>query len=187
MAFTVVPMRRNSPFTGCPSISSAIFWVRSPSATAMGTRGPPAAGLPGARRRWRLDEFCDVGLDRVDPRSPAAAHLAERGALGHAAFAADHALEADDLGGERLVAGDDRIEGASDVAHHTRTAGERQPDGEIAALRRLQGAEKLAKPLVGGLVVTVPVVSVAALLPRLLFPRNRGMHGIVGCGHGLTP
>ncbi|OLE63552.1 MAG: hypothetical protein AUG04_04760 [Deltaproteobacteria bacterium 13_1_20CM_2_69_21] len=44
IAFTVVPMRRNSPFTGCPSISSAIFWVRSPSATATSTRATSVVG-----------------------------------------------------------------------------------------------------------------------------------------------
>ena len=44
MEFTVVPMRRNSPFTGWPSISSAIFWVRSPSATAISTRATSVVG-----------------------------------------------------------------------------------------------------------------------------------------------
>src|SRR5207248_3316309 len=37
-------MRRNSPFTGCPSISSAIFDVRPPSATATSTRATSVVG-----------------------------------------------------------------------------------------------------------------------------------------------
>src|SRR5690349_18681475 len=44
MALTVVPMRRNSPLTGWPSISSAIFCVRSPSATAISTRATSVVG-----------------------------------------------------------------------------------------------------------------------------------------------
>jgi hypothetical protein len=44
IAFTVVPMRRNSPFTGWPSISSAIVWDRSPRATAWITRATSVVG-----------------------------------------------------------------------------------------------------------------------------------------------
>jgi hypothetical protein len=34
MEFTTVPMRWSSPFAGQPSMVRAIFWLRSPSATA---------------------------------------------------------------------------------------------------------------------------------------------------------
>ena len=44
IVFTVVPMRRNSPFTCWPSIVSAIFWDRSPSATASITRATSVVG-----------------------------------------------------------------------------------------------------------------------------------------------
>ena len=44
MALTVVPMWRNSPFTGWPSNSRAIFWSRSPSATAAMTRATSVVG-----------------------------------------------------------------------------------------------------------------------------------------------
>jgi hypothetical protein len=44
IAFTVEPMRANSPFTGCPSISSSIFCERSPSATASSTRPTSRVG-----------------------------------------------------------------------------------------------------------------------------------------------
>src|SRR5207237_10923856 len=122
----------------------------------------------------------------IDAGRPAAAHLAERGALGHAAFAADHALQPDDLGGEGLVARHHRVEGARDVVHHTRTAGERQPDREVAVLRRLQGAEELAHPRIAAFRVAVPV-AVAALAAGLLLFRRRGIHRVVGFGHGATP
>ncbi len=44
IVFTVVPMRANSPLTGWPSIVSAIFWLRSPSATAAMTRATSVVG-----------------------------------------------------------------------------------------------------------------------------------------------
>ena len=44
IAFTVVPMRANSPLSGWPSMVSAIFWVRSPSATATITRATSVVG-----------------------------------------------------------------------------------------------------------------------------------------------
>ncbi len=44
IAFTVVPMRRNSPLTGWPSILSAIFCERSPWATASMTRATSVVG-----------------------------------------------------------------------------------------------------------------------------------------------
>ncbi len=44
MVLTDVLMRRNSPRTGLPSISSAIFCERSPAATAMMTRATSVEG-----------------------------------------------------------------------------------------------------------------------------------------------
>ena len=44
MEFTTAPMRVNSPFMGRPSITSGIFWVRSPSATAEMTRATSFMG-----------------------------------------------------------------------------------------------------------------------------------------------
>jgi hypothetical protein len=56
IAFTVVPMRRNSPRTGRPSIFSAIFWERSPSATASSTRATSTVG----RTRSSIRELTDT-------------------------------------------------------------------------------------------------------------------------------
>ena len=44
IVFTVRPMRRYSPRSGLPSISSAMCWERSPSATASITRAISAVG-----------------------------------------------------------------------------------------------------------------------------------------------
>ena len=44
IVLTVVPIRRNSPLTGCPAMSSASCWDRSPSATAAMTRATSVVG-----------------------------------------------------------------------------------------------------------------------------------------------
>ena len=61
--FTTVPMRRNSPFTGWPSMSRRIFWPRSPSATELDDAGD-LGGRPG--------EVVDEAVDGVDLLGPAA-------------------------------------------------------------------------------------------------------------------
>ena len=55
IVLTVVPMRRNSPLTGRPSICSDIFWERSPSATASSTRETSIVG----RTRSSIIELTD--------------------------------------------------------------------------------------------------------------------------------
>ena len=46
IVLTVRPIRRNSPRSGRPSISSAMCWERSPSATATMTRAISVVGRP---------------------------------------------------------------------------------------------------------------------------------------------
>jgi len=87
MEFTVVPMRRNSPLTGWPSISSA-----SSGQVALRDRDQHACDLGGG-----LHQVADERVDRADAGRPASRDLAERRALGHAALAAD------DLSSERSV------------------------------------------------------------------------------------
>jgi len=60
---TVVPMRRNSPFTARPSIFSCIFWLRSPSATASMTRATSRVGR---------ERSSDHRVDGVEARAPRA-------------------------------------------------------------------------------------------------------------------
>ncbi len=52
MLLTVVPMRRNSPRTGRPSISRTIFCERSPRATAVMTRATSLVGATRSAMSW---------------------------------------------------------------------------------------------------------------------------------------
>ncbi|CAM4332401.1 hypothetical protein COEX109129_18970 [Corallococcus exiguus] len=61
-------MRRNSPFTGWPSISSAIFWVRSPSATATSTRATSVVGCTRSPIRALMDWTLVAQSPRTSPR-----------------------------------------------------------------------------------------------------------------------
>ena len=137
IAFTVVPMRANSPFSGWPSMVSAIFWVRSPSATATITRATSVVG----RTRSSTSP-----LTESRARRPSAVRAVEARALGHAALAADDAAEAHELGRELRVALDELVVGGLELAHDA-LAPRREPMREVArgrrAHRRLQAAQDL--------------------------------------------
>ena len=62
MEFTVVPMRRNSPRTGRPSISKNIFCDKSPLATAVMTRATSLVGATKSPMSW-LTELTLVAHD----------------------------------------------------------------------------------------------------------------------------
>ena len=94
MLLTVVPMRRNSPLTGWPSISSAIFWVKSPSATALMTRATSVVGCTRSPMSALIEPTLAAQPPFISP---------QRDALGHPALAADDALDAHHLAGQRLV------------------------------------------------------------------------------------
>ena len=133
IVFTVVPMRRNSPFTGWPSIVRAILRSRSPSATASST----LADLGG-----RAHEVVDQRVERLDARLPAAAGRAQRRPLVHAALASDHAPHARHL---LLHAGVDRHElvvGGADLAQQA-AAPPREALREVAVTGRHQRVEDL--------------------------------------------
>ena len=66
--FTVVPMRRNSPRTGWPAISSWIRCVRSPSATASITRATSIVG----RARLSISSLTAPTFSAHEPGAPAA-------------------------------------------------------------------------------------------------------------------
>src|SRR5207237_2639170 len=66
IAFTTAPMRWNSPFTGRPSIVSAIFWLRSPSATADSTRATSFVG----RTRSSINPFVAATAAAHEPEPP---------------------------------------------------------------------------------------------------------------------
>ena len=69
IALTVVPMRANSPLTGWPSIVSAIFWDRSPSATATSTRPTSVVG----RTRSSISALTDSTPVAHEPYTPGSA------------------------------------------------------------------------------------------------------------------
>ena len=81
MVFTVRPIRRNSPRSGRPSISSAMCWDRSPSATASITRAISAVGAS----RSSITVFTARAPGRP---GPVVGLLVEPG--GHPALPADH-------------------------------------------------------------------------------------------------
>ncbi len=63
IALTIVPMRANSPLTGWPSMVSAIFWSRSPWATASMTRATSVVG----RTRSSMSALMDSMLPPQPP------------------------------------------------------------------------------------------------------------------------
>ena len=67
IAFTVVPMRRNSPFSDWPSISSAIFCDRSPSATASITRATSVVGRTRSSIRALIESMLRSHPPRAAP------------------------------------------------------------------------------------------------------------------------
>ena len=66
IVFTVRPIRRNSPRRGRPSISSAMCWDRSPSATATMTREISVSGRP----RSSISELTERTLSAQAPSRP---------------------------------------------------------------------------------------------------------------------
>ena len=75
IVFTVVPMRRNSPFTGWPSIVRAILRSRSPSATASSTEATSVVG----RTRSSISALSDSTLEfQPPPAAPSEARWSMR-------------------------------------------------------------------------------------------------------------
>ena len=127
--FTVVPMRANSPLTGRPSISSAIFWFRSPSATATITRATSVVGRTRSSIR-PLTESTAVLHPPVAPCSRARSVMRPSRPM----ISAD----ADELGLERGVARGHLVVGGLEPADVV-LAPRRQADAEVAGGRGVQG------------------------------------------------
>ena len=75
IVLTVVPMRRNSPFTGWPSMVRAILRSRSPSATASSTEATSVVG----RTRSSISALSDSTLEfQPPPAAPSEARWSIR-------------------------------------------------------------------------------------------------------------
>ena len=133
IVFTVVPIRRNSPFTGWPSMVRAILRSRSPSATASSTEATSVVG----RTRSSMSAFSDSTLD-----SPAAAGRAERGALVHAPLTPDHPPHPPELLLHARVHGDQLVVGGRDLAQEAAAAAREAPR-EVAVARGDERVEDL--------------------------------------------
>ncbi len=126
-------MRRNSPRTGRPSISSDHLLRQ----VALGDRRDDARDL--VRRR---DEVADELVHRAHPGCPRALRGADRGALGHPALLADDLRDAQELARDVLVELEDVVQDLA-CARQDAVAPVRQPDGEVAPLHRLQHLDEL--------------------------------------------
>ena len=124
IAFTVVPMRRNSPRTGWPSISSWIRCVRSPSATASITRATSIVG----RARLSISSLTAPTFSAHEPGAPATL-----GPLVDPTLATHDLADPHELLRHLLVALDERVERRGDVRQRAVGA---QPDREVAVARR---------------------------------------------------
>ena len=134
MVLTTLPMRRNSPRSGRPSISTVIVCDRSPLATAPMTRATSVVG-------------CTMSsISSLTARSlavPAAAGAADAGALADLAFLADDLGEPLELLGHLLVQADHFVEQAGDLAVDAIDVFG-QADGEVAAAQAPKRADELA-------------------------------------------
>ena len=133
IVLTILPMRRNSPRSGRPSISTVIDCERSPLATAPMTRATSAVG-------WTMSSISS--LTERSLRLPAAGGAAHPAALADLAFLADDDRKPLELVGHLLFERDDLVEQAGDLAVG---AGQvlGQADGEIAAPEAAQRADEL--------------------------------------------
>jgi hypothetical protein len=132
MVLTILPMRRNSPRRGRPSVSSSMVWLRSPLATAPMTRATSTVGL---------DDVADHGVDGFDALVPAAGRSGQTAPLSDASFLADHLRDPVEFPGETLVQLGDVVEGLGDLPVD---AGEirRQAAGEVALAESAHGFEE---------------------------------------------
>ena len=109
MVLTTLPMRRNSPRSGRPSISSCMVCARSPLATAPMTRATSVVG-------WTRSPIIAFTESTQSAQQPVAA--GQLAALADLTFLADHPRDAVELAVEPLVQLDDVVEGLRDLAGH---------------------------------------------------------------------
>ena len=146
IVFTVRPIRRNSPRSGRPSISSAMCWDRSPSATASITRAISAVGA--ARSSISALTACAPGRPRA-----VVGLLVEP--LGHPALAADDPADPQQVPVAPLLQRRQLVELVDDLARRARRDGPAGPrtvpvaPGAARRRARRAGASPAASAHVG--------------------------------------
>ena len=131
--FTVVPIRRNSPRTGWPSISSWIRCDRSPSATASITRATSIVG----RARLSISSLTAPIFSAHEPGAPRDVRP-----LVDPAFAPDDLADPDELPRHLLIALDERVERGCDLGERAFRA---QAHGEVAVARGPERGDELVE------------------------------------------
>ena len=126
-------MRRNSPFSGRPSIASAIFWDRSPLATAPMTRATSSVG-------WTRSPISELTEWTRSAQPPVA--LRQRQALIDLAFLPDREADPVELGGGLRELLRDVVEGFCDRPGHPDLV-HGEPGREIAPPEGPHGAQHL--------------------------------------------
>jgi hypothetical protein len=134
IVFTTLPMRRNSPRSGRPSISTG----HRLGQVALGDRADDARHLGG-----RLHHVLDELVHRTDRGLPPAGRVLDAPALGDLAFLADHGGETLEFVRHLLVEADHFVENGRNLAVDP---GEilREPNRKVAAPKAPQRAQKLA-------------------------------------------
>ena len=170
MVLTTLPMRRNSPRSARPSISTAIDWREVAFRDRADHRATSAVG-------WTMSSISSL-TERI-AEFPAAGRRLDAAALADLAFLADDLRQPLELLRHLLVEADGFVEQAGDLAV---VAGQvlGQADGEIAAPETAQGAEQLAaiEEIARGLDVHSLTLLRASPPPEfmLMGPRPRAPH-----------
>ena len=171
IVFTVRPMRRNSPRSGRPSISSAMCWDRSPSATATITRAISVVGRP----RSSISELTARAPSAQAPSRPSSS----RRSVSRPSRPTTRLIRSRSRFC-RSCSDDHLVERVRHLAGRAGAAG--QPDLEVAAADPPQRLGQLAEERL--------VVGRGRIRHRLLrrgHPSSLNSEGAGPCGHTGTP
>ena len=170
-------MRRNSPRTGWPSISSWILCVRSPSATASITRATSIVG----RARLSIEL-----VDRADLLRPRARRPRDARPLVDATLATHDLADPDELPRHLLVALDELVERRGDAPPAGPSGA--QPDARSRRRARLRARSTSLSSCASVRRRRLRSSEPARAVGAVFRARRRCAHRPVGtAGHGLTP
>ena len=166
-------MCRNSPLTGCPSISERHLLGQ----IAGGHCADDACNLGGG-----LHQVADQRVDRSDAGGPAAARFADRGPLVHAPFATHHPLDPHHLVGHRLVELDQPVEALADLLQQRIVVAQPQADREVPVRcgreRLVQRDQRLVAAAATRFARPAGALAVTVLSPRRRRVGRIDLHGV---------